>query len=191
MSLQQLIRDYGYWALFLGTILEGETIMILAGFAASQGHLALSWVWLVGFLGAVTGDQTYFHLGRWKGRKYLESHPSWEPHARRVRGLMDRYGMWILIGFRFLYGLRTSAPVLFGALGVRLPRFVLGNIVGGMVWAVTMGAGGFLFGKALLLILHDIKSYEHWVIGGIAIVGLLAGVYRLVEKSRSKRKGPA
>ena len=75
VSLQHFIQEYGYWALLLGTILEGETIMLLAGFAASQGHLSLPWVWLVGFLGAVTGDQTFFYLGRWKGKEYLATHP--------------------------------------------------------------------------------------------------------------------
>jgi len=178
VSLQHFIQEYGYWALLLGTILEGETIMILAGFAASQGHLSLPWVWLVGFLGAVTGDQTFFYLGRWKGKEYLATHPAWAPYARRVRHLMDRYDMWVLVGFRFLYGLRTSAPVVFGALGVGAPRFALGNAVGGLAWAGLMGTVGFLFGYALIILLEDVKPYEHLVIGGIAVLGLLAGFLR-------------
>ena len=178
MSLQHFIQEYGYWALFLGTILEGETIMLLAGFAASQGHLSLPWVCLVGFLGAVTGDQFFFYLGRWKGKEYLANHPAWAPYVCRVRHLMDRYDMWILIGFRFLYGLRTSAPAVFGALGVRASRFSIGNTIGGVAWAAVMGAIGFLFGKALIVLMEDVRSYEHLVIGGIALIGLLAGLLR-------------
>ena len=41
MSLPQLLTDYGYWAVFVGSLLEGETILILAGFAAHRGYLSL------------------------------------------------------------------------------------------------------------------------------------------------------
>ncbi len=85
--------------------------MIFAGFTASQGHFSLAWVFLVGFLGTVTGDRTYFFLGRWKGGEYLAGHPSWNPYAGRIRQLLDRHNLLILAGFRFLYGLRTTAPV--------------------------------------------------------------------------------
>ena len=191
MSIRHFIQNYGYWALFFGTILEGETIMVLGGFAASQGHLVLSWVLLVGFLGAVTGDQAYFLLGRLKGREYLANHPSWAPYTRRVRSLMDRHDMWILAGFRFLYGLRMSAPVVFGALEVSPRRFALGNAAGGLAWAVSVGTGGFLFGKTLVIVLHDVKSYEHLVLGGIASVGLLVGIARIIQKIRFKGGGSA
>jgi hypothetical protein len=41
MSIAQLLADYGYWAVFIGGLREGETILVLAGFAAHQGHLSL------------------------------------------------------------------------------------------------------------------------------------------------------
>ncbi|MGA6992692.1 MAG: DedA family protein [Candidatus Deferrimicrobiaceae bacterium] len=189
MSIQHFIENYKYWALFLGTILEEETIMILAGLGASQGHLSLAWVFLVGFLGAVAGDQTSFFLGRWKGRKYLADHPSWNPHADRIRRLLDRYNLLILAGFRFPYGIRTTAPVVFGAVGIRAVRFFLANTIGAMIRAVVIGTGGYLFGKALVIIFHDIEHYEHMAIGGIAIILLLIGIHRLLRKNHSSVSG--
>jgi len=64
VSLSGLIADYGYVALFAGTLLEGETVLILAGFAAHQGYLQLHWVIGIALLGGFLGDQFYFWLGR-------------------------------------------------------------------------------------------------------------------------------
>lgn len=63
MTLDQLIDTYGYWAILVGTLLEGETILLLGGFAAYQGYLALPWVILAAFIGAFCGDQLFFFLG--------------------------------------------------------------------------------------------------------------------------------
>ena len=49
--LEQFLQDFGYLALFIGTFFEGETILVLAGVAASFGKLELNWVMLVAFCG--------------------------------------------------------------------------------------------------------------------------------------------
>jgi membrane protein DedA with SNARE-associated domain len=60
--LQEVIRDYGYVALFIGTFLEGETILLLAGFAVQTGQfgLELQYIILTAFVGSLSGDQTAF-----------------------------------------------------------------------------------------------------------------------------------
>ncbi len=65
MTLESFIQTYGYLALLVGTFLEGETILVLAGFAAHLGYLNLPWVILVAFVGTLSGDQLFFYLGRW------------------------------------------------------------------------------------------------------------------------------
>lgn len=53
MSLPGLITEYGYAAVFVGALLEGETLLILAGSAANQGYLQLHWVITIALLGAL------------------------------------------------------------------------------------------------------------------------------------------
>ena len=60
MDLQGVIENYGYAAILIGTFLEGETILVLAGLAAHQGYLVLTWVILAAFLGSLCGDQLFF-----------------------------------------------------------------------------------------------------------------------------------
>ena len=66
---------YGYAAVIIGSFFDGETVIVLAGFAAHQGYLKLPFVLAFGFLGAILGDQLYFHIGRIKGLRVLNALP--------------------------------------------------------------------------------------------------------------------
>ena len=70
-QLSGFIKDYGYFALFVGTFLEGETILVLGGLAAAAGDLDLGWVIVVAFCGSLAGDQTVFFIGRFLGTRLL------------------------------------------------------------------------------------------------------------------------
>lgn len=64
MTLATFLLSYGYIAVLLGTFLEGETILIMAGFAAQSGYLNLYWVIGVATIGSFLGDQLYFTWAR-------------------------------------------------------------------------------------------------------------------------------
>src|SRR3990167_7785861 len=83
--LEQFLQDFGYLALFIGTFFEGETILVLAGVAASFGKLELNWVMLVAFCGSYAGDQLWYYMGRHKGRQLLERNPRWHNMGERDR----------------------------------------------------------------------------------------------------------
>ena len=67
MELGELIARYGYAAVFFGTLLEGETIVMLAGFAAQREHIDFWLAALCAFAGSLLSDQIYFYLGRRHG----------------------------------------------------------------------------------------------------------------------------
>ena len=71
MSLESLIDTYGYLAILVGTFFEGETVLVLGGFAAHRGYLDLPGVILAAFVGTLLGDQLFFVLGRWHSEKIL------------------------------------------------------------------------------------------------------------------------
>lgn len=188
MNWELIIGSYGYIALLVGTFLEGETILILAGFAAHLGYLHLPWVILVAFLGTVSGDQLFFYLGRRQSRFVLHKHPAWQRRLDRVERLFERYQTLLILGFRFLYGLRTITPFALGMTRVRRGYFFLLNILSALVWAAAVGTGGYLFGNVLRIIMVDIKRYELKVFGAIAIIGgLIWGIYFYRSKRTTKR----
>ena len=81
--VEELIQRFGYLAILVGTFLEGETVLLLGGFAAHRGYLDLVGVMAAAFAGSLTGDWLYFEIGRRKGMAFLKT--SRMARARRSR----------------------------------------------------------------------------------------------------------
>ena len=185
--MEQFLQHYGYWAVLLGTAVEGETILILAGFAAHRGYLDLPLVVLAAFAGSLIGDQFFFYLGRRHTGALIHRRPAWTARLERARRLMERHRTPLILGFRFLYGLRTVMPFAIGISRIPVARFVLLNAAGALVWAAAVGGGGYLFGNALELLLGNLKRYEPVLFGLIAVAGTGAwGVY--LQRRRRQEK---
>lgn len=182
MSFEELITHYGYGALFLGVILEGEAVLIAASFAAHQGYLNLGWVMAVGFLGSIAGAQIYFFLGRIKGRSFLRKRPVWQARVKKARQMLDRYERQVLLGFRFMFGLRTIIPFSLGLSEIKTDRFLLFNALGALAWTIVVGFLGFLFGAALEALLLNIRRYEKWIILAVLCIGGAVWAIHLVRR---------
>jgi len=186
MSLESFIQSYGYGALFLGTLLEGETALILAGLTAHMGLMKLPLVILVALLGSFLGDQFFFFLGRRKGAALLERHPVWRHRAEKVHRAMRRYRTGVMLGFRFVYGMRIITPMILGVdRTIRTRQFILLNLLGAALWSAVIASGGFFFGRVVRVILADIRHYELTLLPVVLLIGI---VIRLLVLYREKRK---
>lgn len=148
MTPEHLIQQYGYAALVMGTFVEGEAVLVLGGMAACLNLLALPGVILAGVAGTVLADQVYFTLGRKGGGAVLARRPSWEAGAARALALLERHPTLLIVGYRYLYGLRTATLLCLGMSRVPLRTFVPLNVLGGIVWAAAVAGAGFLVGRA-------------------------------------------
>ena len=188
INLQQLIEHYGYLAVFIGALIEGETLLVMAGYLAHEGYLNLAVVMAVAAVGGFIGDQFFFTLGRFRGREILARFPSLKARAARVEELVYRYQNWLIILIRFMYGLRVAGPIFLGMARVSPIRFAVVNLLGAIVWAVLIGGAGYLFGQAVGLFLHDAQRYEAFLLGGILILGIAVWIYRRYRlEGRTKR----
>ena len=186
MDLQSIIENYGYAAILIGTFLEGETILVLAGLAAHQGYLVLTGVILAGFLGSLCGDQLFFYLGRKHSQAVLSRRPVWKEKAEKVHKMMNRFQTPMILSFRFLYGLRTVAPFVIGMSPVSVKKFILLNGAGALAWAVAVGSGGYLFGHALEIFIGKVKHYEVQVFAMIALVGFFIWTVHFYHRRKHK-----
>ncbi len=181
--MEELIRSYGYAAVFIGTFFEGETVLVLGGFLAHRTYMELPWVIAAAFCGTLLGDQMYFYLGRIKGVEFLQKRPRWRRKSARVRKLLRRHQTLVVLGFRFFYGIRTVVPFLIGASRVSPVRFFFLNVVGALVWAVAVGSAGFYLGRTVELFLADIQLYEMWILGILVGAGMVGwGIWWWREK---------
>ncbi len=171
MDLDTIIQTFGYPAVVVGSLLEGETMLIAAGFAAHRGYLRLEFVMGLAAVASFLGDQFFFWLGRRHGPALLGRFPSLRPRVERVNTLLERYHLPIILGVRFLYGLRVAGPIAIGLSNVPRWRFFWLNLAGAVVWAVAIGAAGFLFGGALEVLIEDLHRHEGWILIGVLAAG--------------------
>jgi membrane protein DedA with SNARE-associated domain len=179
-----LIERYGYLAVFAGAFVEGETLLVIAGFLASGGHLELATVMLFGFLGGLAGDQCYFYLGRAGGRPLLERHASWLPKMERIEHILARHGTLLMLGYRFMYGVRLITPIVLGAFRVSRLRFLAFNLVNASVWATLVAGLGFAFGEVITRMFAEVRRYEFFVVIALASVGICWWLFRRTRERR-------
>jgi len=185
--LAEFIQHYGYIAILIGTFLEGETIVILGGFAAHLGLLELQWVILSAFIGSFSGDQLYFYVGRHYGPRILAKRLSWQVGAEKVYKHLHRHQNFLILTFRFYYGLRNVTPFALGASQVSRLRYFTLNLIGAIVWAISFGFLGYLFGEAFRLFIADFRRYEHYVLAGLIFLGILIWAITLIRHRRRSR----
>lgn len=179
MALDSLIVSHGYWILAVGCLLEGETVLILAGYAAHRGYLDPFWVVAVASAAGILGDQCYFWLGRRHATVVLGRWPRIAAQAERLNGLVARFHEAVIIGVRFAYGLRIAGPVLMGAGPIGALRFATFNLIGAVLWAVLVGGIGWVFGQAAESLLGKLQRIEGWLLlGAVLAVGVAWWVRR-------------
>jgi membrane protein DedA with SNARE-associated domain len=186
VGIEQTIAQYGgyfYLVTLVWTALEGETFVLLAGYAASHGLLSLPLLILCAWIGSFCGDQFYFFLGRRYGTRVLRRFPKWQPGVDRALRLLERYDTGFILSFRFIYGVRNFSSFAMGMSPLRWSRFLMLNFIAAGVWSVAFAGGGYVFGEALSAMLGDAAE----------ILGLLAlGIFIVVVAyllRRQKRPG--
>jgi membrane protein DedA with SNARE-associated domain len=178
VTLAQILNDFGYAAVLAGSLLEGETLLMLAGFAAQRGYLSLSAVIGVAFMGGLLGDQFYFFIGRRYGARLLRRFPRLAGPARLVTRQLMRFHEGLIVGVRFMYGVRILGPIVIGMSGVPARRFLAFNALGAALWATSVAGVGYLFGDVLQQWLGEVERYEMLVLLGGACAGALIAGWR-------------
>ena len=171
------VQQYGYAAVFAGSVLEGETVVALAGLAAQRGYLSLPAVIAVAAIGAFLGDQLVFFIGRRFGRRLIARYPRLTAQAARADRLLARYDAALVIGLRFVYGLRLTGVLALGMTGLSWPRFAALNLIGALLWAPIVACAGYVFADLLQRALGDLENIEHWVFAALAAIGIVAWLY--------------
>jgi membrane protein DedA with SNARE-associated domain len=187
--IQSFIQNYGYWAIFIGTFIEGETISLLGGFAAHRGYLELPWVIVIAFFGSFMADQLYFYLGRRHGTRMLSKHRGWVTRVERVQRLIERYHTPLIIGIRFMIGLRTVGPFVMGMSDLPARRFFILNAIGAALWAIVTSSAGYIIGETLTAMLGTIKHIELEILGVITLTGFI--VWLAIFYRRKRHRGAA
>ncbi|HJU18960.1 MAG TPA: DedA family protein [Stellaceae bacterium] len=159
MDISRLIAENGAWfylIAFTWTFLEGETIVLFAGFAAAQGLVNPAPLVVAAWLGSFCGDQSYFWLGRHCGHRIMGRFPQWRSRVAAVLKWLERYDAGFILSFRFIYGVRNLSSFAMGLSAVRWQRFCSLNFIAAGIWAASFIALGYCLGHAFRAALGDI-----------------------------------
>lgn len=176
------LKSYGYLILFIGTLLEGEAVVIIAGALAHAGVLDLPTVILVSWLGSTINDQVLYQVGYHYGEKLVLYLPRFlRRHVNQAEGLIRRFGDWVTLLFRFIYGTRTITPILLGVHRYPPRRYLWMNPAAAGIWAAAIAGIGYLLGASLRPLLHDVQSVQMLLLA-VVVLAILVLWWRKAHK---------
>ena len=188
MDAYEIVRHYGGWVYpitFLWTLLEGETFVIIGGFAASKGWVDLSLFTLVAWLGTFCADQIAFYVGRKLGPKVFDRSPALRPKVEKATVWVERNATLFILAFRFVYGVRNVAAIAIALSNITWARFALLNFIAAGVWAVVFVGIGYILGDAVRGMADEIGRTIGLTALGLFALLLLAGLIRRWWRGRA------
>ena len=178
MSLATLLEHYGYVAVFVGTFAEGESMLLLGGYAAHMGYLSLPWVLAAAYVAAVASDQLYFRLGRRFGPQLLAHRPRLRSKVAIALTIVERHSTLAVLATRFLWGVRIALPVAIGMSSMRTRRYLALNLAAGALWSTVIGSIGFGSAQLLSYVIADLYRYEREIIVALVLLALVIVLLR-------------
>lgn len=191
-TVQLILARWGYLALALGLLgesaglpLPGETVLMYSSFVAHKTNgLNIFFVILVGSTAAVLGD----NIGYWTGRHFGGRLLGWlkrEFHMQDdialATDMLRHHGSATIFWARFIFGLRTVAGPVAGALGMEWKEFLIFNALGAATWVVSMSMLGYLLASEF----NSLAGYIEKVSWGIS--GTVLGVGYFLWRKKKKR----
>jgi membrane protein DedA with SNARE-associated domain len=197
-SLEPTLDRYGYLAICglvliedFGVPVPGETVLILGAVYAGSGRLNVLLVLLLGFLGAVVGDNIGFAIGRLGGRRLVERFGKYilltPERFEKAVGFFARHGAKIIVLARFVEGLRQANGIVAGTTGMRWARFLAFNALGAAIWVGAWTSIGYFSGSHIDVIYNDATRYDTYL-GATVGVLLLAFIGRAVVRARRAQR---
>jgi membrane-associated protein len=197
--LETVVSQYGVWVyallfaiIFVETglvvmpFLPGDSLLFVCGTLAAVGGLSLPLLFALLITAAVLGDALNYSIGRRIGpRVWTFEQSRWfnRKAFERANAFYERHGAITIIVARFLPFVRTFAPFVAGVAAMSYRKFALYNLVGGVLWVVSLTGLGYLIGN-----LPWVKSHFSWVALALTIVPALPALIEVARHTVFKRR---
>lgn len=167
LLVENIIREYGLWAVLFGAMIEGELTLLFAGVLAHYGLFSLTEVFVCGTTGGFISDSIGYWLGHTSKRSISQC--SFIKRAQpRLEKLSQRFGLCSIFLVKYIYGLRTASAVFWGFAQMRYRRFGPLTAASCMVWVGLLSGIGYFFSGAIELVIGRVQQ-----IGFILLVALI------------------
>jgi membrane protein DedA with SNARE-associated domain len=181
VAIQDLILRFGLGAVFLGSAVEGDFTLILAGVMAHLGYFPFPLAVAMGAMGSFLGDLAWYGLGRKRGPKFRGG-GFYQRVGPRIERLARRLGPAELIAARFVYGTKAASMVFWGLHGMTLPRFVLVDAIGCILGSLVFTGLGYAVSGSATVLLGHVRRVQLWLLGALVVGVVLVVVINWTVK---------
>jgi membrane-associated protein len=162
-------------ALFVGFVIPGETVALLAGASAKLGHVSLAAVLVVVIVAAIVGDTVGYEIGRHAGTRVLQL-SFVEKRRTRVDDaqafLARRGGSAVFLG-RWVAFFRAVMPALAGTARMPYSRFLARNALGGIAWGAAVVLLGYAAGASYAQVEKSFGRDAALVVLGVVAIAVI------------------
>jgi membrane protein DedA with SNARE-associated domain len=155
----EFVKAWGYVAVFLGALVEGESIILGASALAYAGYLNIYYVGTIAFFSTTIAEQTCYFIGRHYGMNLFNRFPRLKPSAEKAFVLLKKIDVIFILTCRFIYGIRTVSPLVIGAAGISPQKFIPLNILAAAIWSVSSCWLGYELGEFILNNFDKISAF--------------------------------
>jgi len=201
MGIDKLILGGGYIAigltvfaesgLLIGFFLPGDTLLFGAGILAAQGTFHLPFLIATIVASAILGDNVGYSIGRRFGPRLFQRKDGAifkQEYLQRAEKFYEKHGGKTVILARFVPIVRTFAPVVAGISKMNRRTFIVYNIIGGILWGVTLPLIGYYIGSKIPWVEHYVEP----VIIVVVLASVLPAIIHLLRepafRSTAKQK---
>ncbi|HKG46002.1 MAG TPA: DedA family protein [Pyrinomonadaceae bacterium] len=179
--VNDLLYQYGLYAVFILVMLEGDITLLLAGVLAHSaffGQYSFAQVLIWGTIGGCASDNIAYFAGRGfsegvrQFRFYRAAHP-------RLQRLTNKFGTLSIFLSKYIYGLRWASCVFYGVGHMPYFRFVLLSFASCFLWVFILAGAGYFFSGAVVGLIGDFQRF-----GKVLLVIVLLGIvaFYLIER---------
>jgi membrane protein DedA with SNARE-associated domain len=190
MLIEDLIREYGLWAVFFGVMIEGDLTLLFAGVLAHQGLFSLSEALITSTLGGFVGDSISYLIG-YSGKEKIKNSHFYRRAQPQLERLCARFGIYSIFLVKYVYGLRTASAIFFGFAHMRfLRRFGPLTLLSCAAWALVLIALGYSFSGAIFVVFGHVQQVGKVLLVGLGIACAVALALYLIERYVIARRVP-
>jgi membrane protein DedA with SNARE-associated domain len=189
MLIEDLIREYGLWAVFFGVMIEGDLTLLFAGVLAHYGLFSFGEAFLVSTLGGLVGDSISYLIG-YTGKERIKNSNFYQRAKPRLESLCARFGVYSIFLVKYVYGLRTASAVFWGFAHMRARRFVPLTLVSCAAWAVILIGLGYSFSGAIEVVIGRVKQAGLLLLVALGIACAILLALYLIERYVIGRRVP-
>ena len=178
--MEDIIKDWGYLALFLYSFGGGFVGLVIAGVLSYSGDLNIYISILVAGISNFLGDQFLFYLAR-KNKNYAKD--MMKKYGRKIalaHLMMRKYGSFVVFVQKYIYGIKTLIPLAMGLTKYSATKFAFFNSLATILWACIVGYLSFTAGEYILSLGDDFKYVGLGII--LVIILTISYIFKKIEK---------